>query len=195
MPPRRGVIDRVRRWRTTSDALCRTPISAQSLDRASLGAPRTASIASPSRDTTCSTQNAFHRQVLPRGRFRVPNFGGSPPPGSRLCHRGPGFRPAFAAPMLSPGTTRPDVGSGSSSLLDATGHMPPVDFCNPTAIREHFRRIVRTPRTALVVAHMRSCFSSHRLSTAERSAGGLASYGMANRAFTGQGPALGRSAH
>jgi len=97
--------------------------------------------------------------------------------------------------MLSPGTTRPDVGSGSSSLPDATGHTPPVDFCNRTAIREHFRRIVRTPRTALVVAHVRSCFSSHRLSAAERSAGGRASYGVANRVFTGQGPALGRSAH
>jgi hypothetical protein len=58
------------------------------------------------------------------------NFNGSPPPVSRLCHRGPGFRRAFAPPMLSPGVARPNVGSGGSSPLDAMGQTPPVDFCN-----------------------------------------------------------------
>jgi len=63
-------------------------------------------------------------------RFRATVFGGSPPPVSRFCHRGPGFRRAFAAPMLSPGVARPNVGSGGSSPLDAMGQTPPVDFCN-----------------------------------------------------------------
>jgi len=195
MPPRRGVIDRVRRWRTTSDALCRTPISTRSLDRASLGAPRTASIASPSRDTTCSTQNAFHRQVLPRERFRVPNLVGArhrclgfatEDPASGLLSPPRCSRPERLDPTSAPGALRSWTRRATCRLSTSA---------TQTAIREHFRRIVRTPRTALVVAHVRSCFSSHRLSTAERIAGGLASYGMANRVVTGQGPVLGRSAH
>jgi hypothetical protein len=92
----------------------RGPLSPRPRQRVRLPRPRTPSI------DRCSLRVCFRRARI----------GGSPPPVSRLCRRGPGFRHAFAAPMLSPGTTRPDVGSGSSSLPDATGHAPPVDFCN-----------------------------------------------------------------
>jgi len=81
-------------------------------------------------DSPRGTEDRFHRPLvkgcgfhdperLPstgapkESRFRGTVFGGSPPPVSRLCHRGPGFRRAFAAPMLSPGVARPDVVSGA----------------------------------------------------------------------------------
>jgi hypothetical protein len=127
------------------------------VDPTRLEAPRTASPTPSSKGAACSIQSAFHRQVAPKeSRFRTTVFGGNPPPVSRLCRRGPGFRRAFAAPMLSPGVARPDVGSRGSSPRVATGQTPPVDFCNLLATREHIRRIVRTPRTTLVVAHLRS---------------------------------------
>jgi hypothetical protein len=79
------------------------------LDQTPFGAPRTESPASSSKGAASSAQSAFHRQVLPSVRFRGARFGGSPPPVSRLCHRGPGFRRAFATPMLSPGVARPGL--------------------------------------------------------------------------------------
>jgi len=114
LPPRRGVVDRVPGWRRTSDALCRTPRAAGS---AGSGSPR-------------GTEDRFSRPLVKGCGFvdpeRLPSTGcsrrvslardgfcGSPPPVSRFCHRGPGFRRAFAAPMLSPGVARPDVGSGA----------------------------------------------------------------------------------
>jgi hypothetical protein len=69
-------------------------------------------------------------RLLPKSSLSRTVFGGNPPPVSRLCRRGPGFRRAFATPMLSPGVARPDVGSRGSSPRVATGRTPPVDFCN-----------------------------------------------------------------
>lgn len=159
-------------------------------------APRTASPAPSSKGAASSIQSAFHRQVAPKeSRLRTTVFGGNPPPVSRLCRRGPGFRRAFAAPMLSPGVARPDVGSRGSSPRVATGQTPPVDFCNllRSASTSDGSSEPRAPR--LWSPTCAALFSSHRLSTAERIAGGGACYGTANRDVTGQGPALERFAH
>jgi hypothetical protein len=131
VPPRRGVVDRVRRWRTTSDALCRAPKLHRSRrpgfvrsteDRSPASSSKGASCVDPERlpSTGCSRGSAFAEPVLVGARHRCLGF----------AAEGPGFRRAFTAPMLSPGAARPDVGSGGSSPLVATGRTPPVDFCN-----------------------------------------------------------------
>jgi hypothetical protein len=92
---------------------------------------------------------------------------------SRLCHRGPGFRRVFATPMLSPGVARPDLAFLGCSPWRRDGPNVACRLLQPISIREHDRRTVRTPRTALMVAHERSCFSNHSLAEAGRIAGGL----------------------
>jgi hypothetical protein len=172
-------------------------------DLTRLEAPRTASPAPSSKGTASSIQNAFHRQVLPKVSRRVSlarddsldDFGGNPPPVSRLCHRRPGFRRAFAIPCSRPEWLDPTSAPEVHHLRTRRAKRRLSTSAISTAIREHIRRTARTPRTSPVVAHERSCFANHRLSTAERIAGGRACYGVANRDFTGQGPALGRSAH
>jgi hypothetical protein len=99
-------------------------------------------------------------RLLPGVSLSRGPIGGSPPPVSRLCHRGPGFRRAFAAPMLSPGMARPGLALRGSSPWRRDGPTSPVDFCNQLTIHEHNRRIVRTPRTTPAVARERSCFSN-----------------------------------
>jgi hypothetical protein len=196
LPPRRGVVDRVPGWRSTSDALCRTPRASGSCrpdsprgtkDRFSRALVKGCGLFDPERlpSTGCSQRVALAHD----------GFCGNPPPVSRLCRRGPGFRRAFAAPMLSPGVARPDVGSRGSSPRVATGQTPPVDFCNllRSASTSDGSSEPRAPR--LWSPTCAALFSSHRLSTAERIAGGGACYGTANRDVTGQGPALERFAH
>jgi len=167
------------------------PRARPGLDQTPPGAPRTDSPASSSKGAASSAQSAFHRQVLPRVRFRGARLGGSPPPVSRLCRRGPGFRRAFAPPMLSPGVARPSLALLGSSPWRQGGPNAACRLLQPISIREHDRRTVRTPRTALMVAHERSCFSNRSLAAAGRIAGGCAR-GTANQDFTGQGPARGR---
>jgi len=141
--------------------------------------PRTPSIAK------CSLGDAFASRILVGARHRCLGFA-TEDPASGLLSPPRCSRPERLDPTSAPGALRSWTRRATCRLSTSA---------TQTAIREHFRRIVRTPRTAPMVAHERSCFSSHRLSTAERSAGGRASYGMANRVFTGQGPALGQSAH
>jgi len=167
------------------------PRARPGLDQTPPGAPRTDSPASSSKGAASSAQSAFHRQVLPRVRFRGARLGGSPPPVSRLCRRGPGFRRAFAPPMLSPGVARPSLALLGSSPWRQGGPNAACRLLQPISIREHDRRTVRTPRTAPMVAHERSCFSNRSLAAAERIAGGCAR-GTANQDVTGQGPARGR---
>jgi hypothetical protein len=79
-------------------------------DLARFEAPRTASPAPSSKGTASSIQSAFHRQVLPKVSRTVSlarddsrdDCCGNPPPVSRLCHRRPGFRRAFAIPCSRP---------------------------------------------------------------------------------------------
>jgi hypothetical protein len=156
-------------------------------DQTPPGAPRTDFPASSSKGAASSAQSAFHRQVLPRVRFRGARFVGA-------RHQCLGFAtedPASDAPSL-PRCSRPewlDPASRSSALHrgGVTGQTSPVDFCNQFSIREHDRQTVRTPRTALMVAHESSCFSNRSLSAAGRIAGGCAR-AHANQDVTGQGP-------
>jgi hypothetical protein len=193
IPPRRGVIDRVRRWRTTSDVLCRAPISARlstwlrSDHRGPLPSPprqgpRLVRSRTPSIDW-CSLRDAF----------ACPNFGGSPPPVSRFCHRRPGFRRVFASPELSPGAARPDVGSEGSSPSVATGRTPPVDFCNllRSASTSDGSSEPCTPRSWSPTRAAVFRATAFRRQNGSQVAVLL---GTANRDVTGQGPALGRSA-
>jgi len=175
VPPRRGVVGHVRRRRMTSDALCCTPRFARPMDqhrsrhrgplpplprqRARLVRPRAPSI------DKCSQRVALSRD----------DFGGSPPPVSRLCRRRPGFQHAFASPKLSPGAARPDVGSEGSSPSVATGRTPPVDFCNllRSASTSDGSSEPRTPRSWSPTRA--AIFRATGFSTAERIAGGPAS--------------------
>jgi hypothetical protein len=136
--------------------------------------PRTASTASSSKGAASSAQSAFHRQVPPRARFREARLGGSPPPVCRLCHRRAGFRRAFAPPRSRAGRLDPasDPGAHHPWSRRATRRLSTSAI---ETIREHDRRNVRTPRTTPAVARVRSCFSDHPLSRAERIAGGRAS--------------------
>jgi hypothetical protein len=92
---------------------------------------------------------------------------------SRLCHRGPGFRRAFATPMLSPGVARPGLALLGSSPWRRDGPNVACRLLQPISIREHDRRTVRTPRTALMVAHESSCFSNRCLSAGGTDCGWL----------------------
>jgi len=100
------------------------------LDQTPFGAPRTESPASSSKGAASSAQSAFHRQVLPRVRFRGARFVGA-------RHQCLGFAtedPASDAPSL-PRCSRPewlDPASRSSALHrgGVTGQTSPVDFCN-----------------------------------------------------------------
>jgi len=99
-------------------------------DQTPPGAPRTDSAASSSKGAASSAQSAFHRQVLPRVRFRGARFVGA-------RHRCLGFAtedPASDAPS-QPRCSRPerlDPASQSSALHRgcATGQTSPADFCN-----------------------------------------------------------------
>jgi hypothetical protein len=99
-------------------------------DQTPPGAPRTDSPASSSKGAAFSAQSAFHRQVLPWVCFRRARFGGSPPPVSRLCHRGPGFRRAFATPSSRPEWLDPASHSSALHRGGVAGQTSPVDFCN-----------------------------------------------------------------
>lgn len=126
-------------------------------DLTRLEAPRTASPVPSSKGTASSIQNAFHRQVLPKVSRTASlsrddsrdDFGGNPPPVSRLCHRRPGFRRAFAIPCSRPEwldpTSAPEVHhlrtrrakrrlSTSAIYCDPRAH--PTDCPNPA----HFAR-------------------------------------------------------
>jgi hypothetical protein len=145
--------------------------------RARLVRPRTPSI------DKCSQGVALSRD----------DFGGSPPPVSRFCHRRPGFRRAFASPELSPGAARPDVGSEGSSPSVATGRTPPVDFCNllRSASTSDGSSEPCTPRSWSPTRAAVFRATAFRRQNGSQVAVLL---GTANRDVTGQGPALGRSA-
>lgn len=88
---------------STSDALCRAPRPS--------GNPNACEVPEPAFTDRASTrpafpaQSAFHRQVLPRARFREERFFGSPPPIPRLCRLRFGFRCRFASvKALAPGS-------------------------------------------------------------------------------------------
>ena len=59
----------------------------------------------------------------------------NPPPISRLCRRGVGFRRTFATRVLSHRGARPIVVFADSSPASAKGHAPLFDFCNRSAPR------------------------------------------------------------
>jgi len=190
VPLRRGVIDRVRRWRTTSDALCRAPRSAW-----------------PGPDSVRSTEDRVPRILVKGCGFfcpeRLPSTSAplgplsrSPvwwepatsvsalPPRTRLPTR-------LRDPELSPGVARPGLAFLGCSPRRRDGPNVACRLLQPISIREHDRRIVRTPRTVLMVAHERSCFSNRSLAETGRIAGGCAR-AHANQDVTGQGPARGR---
>jgi hypothetical protein len=106
------------------------PRSRPGRDQTPPGAPRTDFPASSSKGAASSAQSAFHRQVLPRVRFRGARFVGA-------RHQCLGFAtedPASDAPSL-PRCSRPewlDPVSRSSALHRGglTGQTSPVDFCN-----------------------------------------------------------------
>jgi len=154
VPPCRGVVDRDQDRRyETSDALCH---------------PRRRA----GRDVRhfAEGHDRFHQRRVNDvgfpGQERLPSMSAqrsltrlsSPPPFSRLCHRRAGFRRSFAHPRSrvdgldpssDPGALHPwarwATRRSSNSATNAT--------C------EHDRAIVRTSRTALVVAHVRSFLS------------------------------------
>lgn len=115
-------------------------------------------------------------------------IGGNPPPISRFCHRRFGFRRCFASPSSRAEGLDPTSFSASSSLVGATGHTPPVNFCNRSDPRAQ-PRLVRTPRNhtsgrpAMQLVTRTPCFDS------DRDRGWLCALRRAaNRGFTGQGP-------
>jgi hypothetical protein len=62
--------------------------------------------------------------------------------------------------MLSRGVARPDALPEALHLESHDGPYVACRLLQPTSIREHNRRILRTPRTAPAVARERSCFSN-----------------------------------
>jgi hypothetical protein len=153
----------------------RGPIPPHPRQRVRLPLPRAPSI------DMCSPGSAFAEPGWVGARHRCLGFATEDPasdaPSQLRCSRPEWLDPASHSSALHRG--------------GATGQTSPVDFCNQFSIREHDRRIVRTPRTALVVAHESSCFSNRSLSAAGRIAGGCAR-AHANQDVTGQGPARGR---
>jgi hypothetical protein len=130
MPPRRGVIDRVRRWRTTSGTLCRAPRSAW-----------------PEPDSARSAKDRFPRILVKGCGFlcpeRLPST--SAPWGSAFTepdlvgarHRCLGFAaedPASGAPSplrcSRPEWLDPALRSSALHRGGRAGQTPPVDFCN-----------------------------------------------------------------
>jgi hypothetical protein len=156
-------------------------------DQTPPGAPRTDFPASSSKGAASSAQSAFHRQVLPRVRFRGARFVGA-------RHQCLGFAtedPASDAPSL-PRCSRPewlDPVSRSSALHrgGVTGQTSPVDFCNQsrsasTTVEPSEPRAPRSwsPTRAAV-------FRTAAFRQAGRIAGGCAR-AHANQDVTGQGP-------
>jgi hypothetical protein len=102
-----------------------------------------------------SIQSAFRRQVLPGIALATALFWGEPATITSALPPRRGSRRVFTAPRLSPGAARPFAvrevvhlrmrGAGRRLSTSAT-----------TTIREHDRRITRTPHTTPRVAPMRS---------------------------------------
>jgi hypothetical protein len=127
------------------------------VDPTRLEAPRTASPTPSSKGAACSIQSAFHRQVAPKElafarrflvgtRHRCLGFAAEDPASGALspprCSRPEWLDPTSVPEVLHLGSRRAKRRLSTSAIY--------------FAIREHIRRIVRTPRTALVVAHLRS---------------------------------------
>jgi len=107
---------------------------------------RTASTTPSSKGAAFPARSAFPRQVFPRGCSRSDSdFGGNPPPISRLCHRRSGFRRAFVRrcsrsegldPRTVPRSLRPRAPRATCRLsTSATDTFREHDLGSPNSAR------------------------------------------------------------